>query len=191
MKLHESNLNKTKIVNKFKNIENEFRELHGDKYDYSEFVYLTYDSLSTIICPIHGAFQQSYTVHKRGCGCQKCGTESCHNLQKSNTKEFIEKAIIIHGDTYDYSKVIYKTTKENVIITCNVHGDFKQISSTHLSGAGCRKCYDSKRANEQRKTTEQFIAEAKEIHKNKYDYSLVKYKTTHSKVKIICFYEFL
>ena len=37
-----------------------------------------------------------------------------------------------------------------------------------------------------RKTTEQFIKEAKLIHGNKYDYSLVEYKNNSTKVKIIC-----
>lgn len=37
-----------------------------------------------------------------------------------------------------------------------------------------------------RKTTEQFIAEAKAIHGDKYDYSKVEYTNTHTKVYIIC-----
>ena len=37
-----------------------------------------------------------------------------------------------------------------------------------------------------RKTKEQFIKEAKLIHNNKYDYSLVEYKNNSTKVKIIC-----
>ena len=37
-----------------------------------------------------------------------------------------------------------------------------------------------------RKTKEQFIKEAKIIHNNKYDYSLVEYKNSSTKVKIIC-----
>lgn len=37
-----------------------------------------------------------------------------------------------------------------------------------------------------RKTTEQFIAEAKAVHGDKYDYSKVEYKTSRDKVCIIC-----
>lgn len=37
-----------------------------------------------------------------------------------------------------------------------------------------------------RKTKEEFIEEAKLIHNNKYDYSLVEYKNNKTKVKIIC-----
>ena len=37
-----------------------------------------------------------------------------------------------------------------------------------------------------RLTTEQFIKRAKLVHGNKYDYALVEYKNTATKVKIIC-----
>lgn len=35
-------------------------------------------------------------------------------------------------------------------------------------------------------TTKEFIDKSKPIHNNKYDYSLVEYKNTHTKIKIIC-----
>ena len=37
-----------------------------------------------------------------------------------------------------------------------------------------------------RKTTEQFIKDAKKVHGNRYDYSLVEYISAHKKVKIKC-----
>lgn len=37
-----------------------------------------------------------------------------------------------------------------------------------------------------RLTTEEFIKEAKETHGDKYDYSLVDYKSSRKKIKIIC-----
>ena len=37
-----------------------------------------------------------------------------------------------------------------------------------------------------RKTTEEFIAEAKLVHGNKYDYSKVKYINSSTKVIIVC-----
>lgn len=35
-------------------------------------------------------------------------------------------------------------------------------------------------------TQEEFITRAREVHGDKYDYSLVEYKSTHTKVKIVC-----
>jgi G:T-mismatch repair DNA endonuclease (very short patch repair protein) len=46
---------------------------------------------------------------------------------------------------------------------------------------GCPDC-----AKNQRKSTEEFIKNSKNIHGDKYDYSLVKYKNAHNKIKIIC-----
>ena len=62
------------------------------------------------------------------------------NSKKSNTNEFIIKAIEIHGDKYDYSKVEYKNNKNKVCIICVEHGDFLQTPSNHLLGQKCPKC---------------------------------------------------
>ena len=49
------------------------REVHGDKYDYSEVDYRGAHSSVTIICPIHGAFTKRATDHISGRkGCQTC-----------------------------------------------------------------------------------------------------------------------
>lgn len=46
--------------------------------------------------------------------------------------------------------------------------------------------YTEIKPHHSRKTTEQFIIDATNIHKNKYDYSLVDYKNSRTKVVIIC-----
>jgi hypothetical protein len=74
----------------------------------------------------------------KGSGCRYCSG----NYQ-SNTEEFIEKSIKIHGDKYDYSKVNYYKAINNVIIICKEHGKFNQTPNTHLNGSGCPKCYSN------------------------------------------------
>ena len=101
--------------------------------------------------------------------------------RKLTTKEFIEKAREKHGDKYDYSKTMYKSRKDKVVIICPEHGGFEQLADSHLAGKGCNKC--SGRA---RKTTEQFILSAKAKHHGKYDYSKVKYVSARTKVAITC-----
>ena len=56
------------------------------------------------------------------------------------TEQFIEKAKLIHGDKYDYSKVDYINCSTKVIIICKTHGDFLQTPKCHLKGHGCHKC---------------------------------------------------
>ena len=101
------------------------------------------------------------------------------------TEDFIKKAKAIHGDKYDYSLVDYKNCKIKVKIICPVHGIFEQTPDKHLNDKnGCKKCANEK-LREDRKDKD-FIQKAKEVHGDKYDYSLVDYKNNQTKVKIIC-----
>lgn len=59
-------------VNKNIFISNKFREVHGDKYDYSKVSYKGDKRKVEIICPYHGVFKQSPGHHLRGKGCKKC-----------------------------------------------------------------------------------------------------------------------
>jgi hypothetical protein len=51
-----------------------------------------------------------------------------------------EPGYIVHNNKYKYTKTIYKRSDEKVIITCPIHGDFKQTPSSHQIGKGCIKC---------------------------------------------------
>ena len=99
-------------------------------------------------------------------------------------KKFLEKARKVHGDKYDYSKVEYVNCKTKVCIICPIHGEFWQTPDNHLQGKGCKECSFSKIPL--RKTTEQFIEEARKVHGNKYDYSKTIYNGIKEKVIITC-----
>ena len=161
------------------------KEVHGDKYDYSKTDLDNRDEKGRviIICHIHGEFWQlpNNHIHNK-CGCNKCGSE---NL-KSDKDKFIEKARKIHGDKYNYDKVVYIKHDISVTITCPIHGDFTQTPTKHLSGKGCFKCACIEKSKKLRKTTEQFIEEARKIHGDKYDYSKLEYINNHTDVIIIC-----
>jgi len=104
---------------------------------------------------------------------------------KKSTEQFIVDAIKVHGNEYDYSKVNYTNSKTKVEIICKRHGSFLQIPNNHLSGCICRTCGYINRFNN-KKTTEQFIVDAINIHGDRYDYSKVNYESAHVKVKIEC-----
>lgn len=151
-------------------------EVHGNKYDYSLVEYVNNWTKIKIICPEHGIFEQKPIGHinkKRGCN-------KCNGGVKLDKDEFISKSINIHKDKYDYSLVEYINSHTPVEIICKIHGVFKQRPNSHLNGHGCSKCaYNIKNNNE-------FISTANKIHYNRYDYSLVEYKTNKTKVNIIC-----
>ncbi len=71
----------------------------------------------------------------RGYGCNRCA-----GRHKYNTEEWIEQAMEVHGDKYDYSNVKYINSKTSVKIICTVHGVFEQLPSEHLSGKSCKWC---------------------------------------------------
>jgi len=61
--------------------------------------------------------------------------------KKKTTEEFIQDAIKVHGDKYDYSKVEYKNSSSKVIIICKEHGEFKQNAGNHIHNkSDCSKC---------------------------------------------------
>lgn len=158
-----------------------FKEIHGEKYDYSLVKYINTNTKISIFCAEHGYFDITPKKHLIGQGCKQCGRKIA-NLKTSLTKElFIEKAIEVHGENYDYSLVNYTNTQTKVKILCHIHGIWEQKPNGHLSGKGCRSCSSSKKL-----TTTEFIDKSKNIHDNKYNYSLVEYINHYQKVIIIC-----
>ena len=90
------------------------KKIHGDKYDYSKVKYINNHIKVEIKCKEHGIFFQRPNGHLRGSECIKCGLNKISNIKRSNREEFIEKAIKVHGNKYDYSKVNYiNNCKEN------------------------------------------------------------------------------
>lgn len=45
-------------------------------------------------------------------------------MRKLTLDEFIEKARLLHGNKYDYSKVEYDGNRKKVCIICPEHGEF-------------------------------------------------------------------
>ena len=160
---------------------NKARKIHGDKYDYSKVEYINSQTKVCIICSEHGEFWQRPNNHLNGQGCIKCSGKEL--LKVDN---FINKSRAIHGNKYDYSKVKYINAKTKVCIICPKHGEFWQKPFSHLQGQGCPVCGKERRDLLNTSNTNEFINKAKEIHKDKYDYSKVEYVNNKIKVCIIC-----
>jgi hypothetical protein len=151
------------------------KQKHNNIFDYSLVNYKNSITKVKIICKEHGEFEQTPNNHLNG---QKC--PHCNGNAKLNTEKFIEKSLKIHNK-YNYSSVNYKNNKTKVKIVCKEHGIFEQTPNNHLLGQGCPKCDFSVKLN-----TNDFIKKCINIHKNKYDYSLVDYKNSNSMLHIIC-----
>jgi len=117
------------------------RLVHGDKFDFSLTEYVKASLKVVIICPIHGKFTKTPNHFLRSVtGCPDCG-RNLGRISLTDTNEtFIKKARAVHGDKYDYSKVVYVNNETMIIIICKIHGEFLQTPKGHLKGRGCKTC---------------------------------------------------
>lgn len=161
--------------------------VHQNKYSYEKVIYVSCRKKIEIICYKHGPFFQTPDAHLYNKqGCPACGQTKAKTLTTKTTSAFITQANVIHGGIFDYNNTFYIRNCDKVIITCAIHGDFSQTPTDHLAGYGCAKCANDKRKELLTKTLNQFIADAKNIHKNKYDYSMTVYNGVFKKINIIC-----
>ena len=105
---------------------------------------------------------------------------------KVTTESFIKKAIEIHGDKYDYSKVDYKKAVEKIEIKCPVHGLFYQTPNAHTNGSGCPLCGRGVVEESRRSDVNSFVKKSRKIHGNKYDYSKTVYNGWKGYLEISC-----
>lgn len=112
--------------------------IHGDIYDYSQSDYKGCKTPITIICRVHGPFRQTPNNHlDSASGCPTCGIENVTWTKN----QFIEAATKVHGDTYDYSLVKYKTSRIKVDVVCKIHGSYTVKPTAHIhSRTGCPFC---------------------------------------------------
>lgn len=102
--------------------------------------------------------------------------------KRKSQEEFLKQIKDVHGDKFDYSKVVYVNTETKVELKCNKCGKiFYATPHNLLKGSGCPYCAGVARSN-----TDEFIKKVREIHGYRYDYSLVDYQNATKKVKIIC-----
>ena len=106
--------------------------------------------------------------------------------RRLTTEEFVRRAILKHGELYDYTKTNYTSSLEKVTIVCKDHGDFLQTANAHVNGRGCPTCAKESSKKDQTWTTERFIAKARDIHGDLYDYTNTVYVFSKTKLTITC-----
>jgi len=121
-------------------------DVHNMKYTYSNAEYKNGHTPLTITCPEHGAFQQSPAGHLSGHGCPRCSDITRGLKNTLNTEEFTKRALLVHGNKYNYCDAVYTKMKEPILIICAEHGPFWQIPRDHLSGSNCPSCAEKLKA---------------------------------------------
>lgn len=163
------------------------KQLHGDLYDLTKVQYTGADNRVIADCKIHGEFSVEAKYFKSVRGCPRCGDARVGDRTRSNTEDFIEKAIATHGNKYNYSKVNYTNANNRVIVSCEEHGDFPITPYNHLQSKGCKRCADEKNGLLKRLTQDEVITRFLNKHGSRYDYPKVEYKgDAHGLLNIIC-----
>ena len=142
------------------------RNVHGYKYEYPTLSENVMQMDWIDVCLDGVVYKQKVVKHLIG----RCPEKK---TKQKTTKEFIEQSKEVWGDKYDYSLTEYKDarTKVKIIYDGIV---YEQYPNSHLQFPV-----------EGFLNQEIFIEKAKRRHGNKYDYSLVEFKNSNTKVKII------
>lgn len=139
-------------------------------------------------CPIcHKYFECRVSHVNRGTTtkCRRCADKS---KSIKAARNFIEKALAIHGSKYDYTLVDYISSRDKVCLRCNTCSNiFNQTPNNHLRGEGCPQCAIGVSARIQlAKAANNFVEKALAIHGTKYTYTLFNYTGNKVKGKIGC-----
>lgn len=136
------------------------RAIHGDRYDYSQTVYVGSQSPVTIVCRVCGPFTLAeaaahYKTCRKPSGCVRCNLAAAYKkrwgrevspMQKfhgfvDSTQRFIDASKAIHGDRYDYSLSVFISSERRIAVICREHGAFEIRADSHYrKGCGCRQC---------------------------------------------------
>lgn len=164
------------------------RSVNGDKYDYSETVFIKMKTPVILKCKQCGAkFTEMPTSHLNSAYIDnyknRDGCRFCHSGCRQSAAYFIKKAREVHGQEYDYSKVKgFEKYQEKVEIIHKKCGrSIFQTKNGHLRGDGCKACNSGLVRNK-----EEFIKEAIAIHGDAYDYSEIDYIDTSVDVELKC-----
>ena len=154
------------------------RKVHGNKYDYSKVEYKSQRIKVCIICPEHGEFWQTPSIHVDN----KSGCPKCSRNHKYTTEEFLEVIPEYMKEKYDFSKFKYVRTHDKAIVICPEHGEFLMSPHNILKGIGCPTCSESKIERDLRiflkENNIKYISEYKkdkDFHKQAIDFYLPDY----------------
>lgn len=105
----------------------QFKEIHGDKYNYDFVDYTLMHTKVTINCPLHDTFEQRPYQHLAGNGCPQCKNEDTSDRMKENAPGWSYshwESQALKSDNFDSFKVY--------LIRCwNDEEEFYKIGKTY------------------------------------------------------------
>ena len=125
---------------------NKALEKHGDKYDYTDSLFVNMTTKISILCKEHNiSFRQKPSQHVRSTGCKTCSYSNRHESTRKTLQDFVVEATLLHEDKYDYSEFNYVNNKTLGTIKCkSCLNTWESNPNNHLSNkTGCPNCSDN------------------------------------------------
>lgn len=109
-------------------------------------------------------------------------------IHKFTTDSFIERCKKLHGENYDYSKIVYINLVTEIKMVCSIHGEFittpKNVLRNKIACPKCSKIYYHRKKIKKNKDI--FISKAKEKFGDTFNLDNINYKGIDFPINIIC-----
>ncbi len=149
IKCSNENKSENQSLNKYHLI-NQFKEIHGNKYDYSKVNYKNTRTKIIVVCNLkdHGDFKIAPSNHKRGDGCPKCTVENHSNSKNLLGKKIGKLAVL---KRIDKEKEGIKAKGFKWLVKCSCGREPWMVSAQLLNRKNpiqsCRVCAIREQAN--------------------------------------------
>lgn len=168
------------------------RRVHGDRYEYPPQDYVGNKTKVRILCPDHGEYLQTPNSHLGGRGCPECANDLKRQRNKAVSLQTLRElparlAGVNANWSYDFTTFVGMA--KHIRAHCAIHGEFYASPNNLLRNSGCVKCGEAKHrqfALSRMKTTEEWVAEARKVHGDVYDYSRSVYLGDKKPITITC-----
>ena len=115
----------TRSINRWKNIQEEFKKIHNNKYEYDkeEIEFIKSGKAERnfkmhIKCPKHGIFEQTFFDHRNGSGCKRCAIENMpsRNFSKAEKEILNYLSSLYNGDIEENNRSILNGKELDIYI---------------------------------------------------------------------------
>lgn len=182
-----------KCVGKFKS-EDSFIEDLKQQYDDTVIYVAGFKNMTTkckFRCNKHGEFSSKPSqVLKSRNGCRVCANESIGKSLSTGVSSIAKNVestgkfqvlSINKGDGFSYN------SKSKVVVKCVKHGTIEERPyNTLLKSIGCSVCLFEHKRKTRTYDNEKFVSLAKDVHGDRYDYSISKYVSSDKRLDVIC-----
>lgn len=169
----------------FEEFKNKAEKIHKAVYLYSGDDYVNTKIKITIFCTkgLH-YFKQLPSTHLLGKGCKNC------SLRKTK-EQFLNEAISIFGNRFEYDLSNYETSTSKIEIKCNdCDFVFKAQANWHLLAKnGCKKCCLEQARTNIRKSFDSFLQKSIERNGDIFNFKIIEYPFNRkSKLEVNCIF---